>query len=165
MPTTVPLRLDSQLVNDARTSAALLDRTPTAQVEFWAKLGRVAEAVFTHDSIRTIKKIGRAKDIDGLLSGVDTPEGRQLALDEIRRNGTPTYGTDPKHPGFIIERHPNGTLRIGKFVNRQFVAELTQTPNPATSKPLSSRKGRHVASGSIPAAQGAKKAKKERQKV
>lgn len=165
MPTTIPLRLDSQLVNDARTSAALLDRTPTAQVEFWAKLGRVAEAVFTHDSIRTIKEIGRAKDIDGILSKVDTPEGRQLALDEIRRNGTPTYGTDPKHPGFIIERHPNGAIRIGKFVNRQFVAEQIKTVPEVTSNRRTSRQRRPIASASVSAAPKARKAKHLRQKV
>lgn len=100
-----------------------MDRSPTAQVEFWAKLGRVAESVFSHDRIRTIKQMGQVEDLDSLISRIDTTEGRKLALAEIQRHGTPTYGTDPKYPGLIIERQPDGTTRVGKFVNRQFVAQ------------------------------------------
>ena len=102
--------------------AVLMDRSPTAQVEFWAKLGRVAEAVFAHDRIRLFKEIGRVQDLDNLLAKVGTPEGRELAKAEIARHGTPIYGTHPAHPGFIVQKLPNGTKRVGKFVNRQFVA-------------------------------------------
>lgn len=59
--------------------AVLMDRTPTAQVEFWAKLGRVAEAVFAHDRIRLLKETGLLQDLDTLLAKIDTPEGRELA--------------------------------------------------------------------------------------
>lgn len=126
MPATTPLRLDAQLVHDARSSAALMDRSPTAQVEFWAKLGRVAESVFSYDRIRTIKQMGQVQDLDSLIARVDTTEGRKLAMAEIQRHGMPTYGTDPKHPGLIIERQPDGTTRVGKFVNRQFVEQGTK---------------------------------------
>ena len=102
--------------------AAIMDRSPTAQVEFWAKLGRVAEAVFAHDRIRLLKETGRVHDLDTLLAKVDTPEGRELAKAEIARHGTPIYGTDPAHPGLIVQKLPDGTKRLGKFVNRQFVA-------------------------------------------
>lgn len=125
MPKTTPLRLDAQLVHDARSSATLMDRSPTAQVEFWAKLGRVAESVFSHDRICTIKQMGQVQDLDSLIARIDTNEGRKLALAEIQRHGTPTYGTDPKYPGLIVERQPDGTIRVGKFVNRQFVAQGT----------------------------------------
>jgi hypothetical protein len=121
MATTTPLRLDSAFVNEARSSAAIMDRSVTAQVEFWAKLGRVAEAVFAHDRIRLIKETGLVQDLDILLAKVDTPEGRELAKAEIARHGAPVYGTDPAHPGLIVQRLPDGTKRLGWFVNRQFV--------------------------------------------
>lgn len=133
MSATTPLRLDAQLVHDARSSAILMDRSPTAQVEFWAKLGRVAESVFAHDRIRTIKQMGRVQDLDALIARIDTGKGRQLALAEIRRHGTPTYGTDPMHPGFIVERRPDGSVRIGKFVNRRFVAQRSAGARAASS--------------------------------
>jgi hypothetical protein len=133
MPATIPLRLDAQLVHDARSSAALMERSPTAQVEFWAKLGRVAESVFSHDRIRTIKQMGQVEDLDTLISRIDTHEGRKLALAEIQRHGTPTYGTDPKYPGLIVERQPDGATRVGKFVNRQFVVQGAEAVGMATA--------------------------------
>jgi hypothetical protein len=122
MPPTTPLRFDSAFVNEARSAAALMERSPSAQVEFWAKLGRVAEAVFAHDRIRLLKETGRVEDLDRLLAIVDTPEGRELAAAEIARHGTPRYGTDPAQPGLIVQKLPDGTKRLGKFVSRQFVA-------------------------------------------
>ena len=119
---TIPLRIDSALVNEARTMAVLMNRSPTAQVEIWAKLGRVAEAVFAHDRIRTLNEIGRVQNLDTLLTKVDTPEERELAKAEIARHGTPIYGTDPAHPGLIVQKLPDGTKRLGKFVNRKFFA-------------------------------------------
>ncbi len=122
MAATTPLRFDSAFVNEARSSALLMDRSPTAQVEFWAKLGRVAEAVFAHDRIRLLKETGRVQDLDTLLAKVDTPEGRELARAEIARHGTPIYGTDPAHPGLIVQKLPDGTKHLGRFVNRQFTS-------------------------------------------
>jgi hypothetical protein len=122
MPATTPLRFDSAFVNEARATAVLMDRSPTAQVEFWAKLGRVAEAVFAHDRIRLLKETGRVQDLDTLLAKVDTPEGRELAKAEIARHCTPIYGTDPAHPGLIVQKLPDGSKRLGRFVNRQFIA-------------------------------------------
>ena len=65
-------------------------------------------------------KIPPVVDLDALLAKVGTPEGCALARAEIKRYGTPMYGTDPKHPGFIVEELPDGTRRLGKFVNRRF---------------------------------------------
>lgn len=121
MAATTPLRFDSAFVNEARAMAVLMDRSPAAQVEFWAKLGRVAESVFAHDRIRLLKETGRVQDLDTLLAKVDTQEGRELAKVEIARHGTPIYGTDPAQPGFIIQKLPDGTKRPGKFANRQFI--------------------------------------------
>jgi hypothetical protein len=118
---TIPLRFDSALVNEARSLSVLMDRSVTAQVESWAKLGRVAEAVFAHDRIRLLKEMGRVQDLDTLLAKVDTLEGRELAKAEIERYGTPMYGTDPAHPGLIVQKLPGGTKRLGRFINRQFV--------------------------------------------
>ena len=122
MPSTTPLRFDSSLVNEARSSAVLMERSVTAQLEFWAKLGRVAEAVFAHDRIRLLKERGRVQDLDRLLANVNTPAGRELAQAEILRHGTPIYGSDPAHPGLIVQQLPDGTKRLGRFINRQFQA-------------------------------------------
>lgn len=99
-----------------------MERSATAQVEFWAKLGRVAEAVFAHDRIRLLKETSRVQDLDSLQAKVDTAAGRELAKAEIMLHGTPVYGTDPAHPGLLVQKWPDGTKRLGRFVHRQFVA-------------------------------------------
>jgi len=125
MSSTTPLRLDAALVNEARASASLFDRSPTAQIEFWAKLGRVAEAVLSHDSIKTLKATERVQDLTTLLSRADTPAGQKRAKAVIMRHGSPVYGSDSAFPGDIIETMPDGSKRRGKFVNRRFMAIST----------------------------------------
>jgi len=118
---TIPLRIDADLVNEARQSASVMDRTPTAQIEFWAKLGRVLEAVLSHDAIVLMKTAARVRDVDELLSRANTPEGRQSALAEIARHKGPIYSSAPDRPGFIVETRSDGSKRCGKFVNRRFI--------------------------------------------
>ncbi len=118
----IPLRIDTDLVNVARESAALMDRTPTAQIEFWAKLGRVMEGVLTHDAIVTVKEASRVKKLDELLAMVSTPAGKKRALAVIHRHKGPTYSADPNEPGVMIEAMPDGSRRRGRFVNRRFTA-------------------------------------------
>lgn len=117
---TIPLRIDADLVNEARQSASVMDRTPTAQIEFWAKLGRVLEAVLSHDAVLLMKAAARVRDVDELLARANTPQGRQRALAEIARHKGPIYSSDRSRPGVIIETRSDGSRRRGKFVNRRF---------------------------------------------
>ena len=117
---TIPLRIDADLVNEARQSAAVMDRTPTAQIEFWAKLGRVLEAVLSHDAVVLMKTAARVRDVDELLARANTPQGRQRALAEIARHKGPVYSSDPSQPGVIVETRSDGSKRRGRFVNRRF---------------------------------------------
>jgi hypothetical protein len=119
MPT-VPLRLDTALVNEARTVAPLFDRTPTAQVEFWAKLGKVAEAVFSTSSIKKLKATSRVENLAQVIASADSPEGRARFAALVRSKGVPLYRSAPGEPGVFIETSPDGAERRGRFVNRQF---------------------------------------------
>ena len=119
MPT-VPLRLDTALVNEARTAAPLFDRTPTAQVEFWAKLGKVAEAVFSTSSVRKLKATSRVENLARVIADADSPEGRSRFAALVHSKGVPLYRSAPGEPGVFIETQPGGAERRGRFVNRQF---------------------------------------------
>ena len=118
---TTPLRLDAGLVNEARAEATIFDRSPTAQIEFWAKLGRVVCSVFSHDSIKVVKGLARVQDINALLANADTPAGRARFEAEVARHGVPTYSADPKQAGVIIETRPDGKVRRGRFANKRFM--------------------------------------------
>lgn len=117
---TIPLRIDSELVNRARETGGIMERTPTAQIEFWAKLGRVMEGVMSHAGVVALKQAAKVKRLDELLSLSTSPEGRERALAEIRRHNGPTYSSDPQEAGVIVERAADGTKRRGRFVSRRF---------------------------------------------
>lgn len=118
----MPLRVDAALVNQARNTGAVADRSATSQLEHWAKLGRVVESVLSGDSIAKVKGLSRVDNLAEILAFTQTPAGRERALKIILRSGRPTYESDPASPGFILERSPDGTVRKGRFLNRQFVA-------------------------------------------
>lgn len=98
-----------------------MDRTPTAQVEFWAKLGRAADAVFRPATVRTLKAASKVENLSEVLAQADTPAGRARFAAEVNRHAVPLYSADPSEPGIIIEKLPDGTQRRGRFVNRRFM--------------------------------------------
>ena len=121
MGTTIPLRIDAELVNQARSSGALHDRPPTAQIEHWAKLGRVLEAVLSGTGVARVKQASRVEDLEAILAATQTPAGQTRARAVIARHRGPVYTADPERPDLIVEESPDGTSRRGRFVNRQFV--------------------------------------------
>lgn len=118
---TIPLRIDTDLVNQARTAGSLFERPPTAQIEFWAKIGRAMEAVMTGDSVATVKQLARVEKIDEVLAMTRTERGREKARAVIARHRGPIYSTDPASPDIMIETRANGIRRRGRFMNRRFV--------------------------------------------
>ncbi len=123
MASTIPLRITSDLVHQARNSAAILDRSPTAQIEHWARLGRVVEAVLSGDSIVRIKETKRVPDMEALVKLTQSPGGQRKAQALISKYRLPVYESDPNRPKVVVERQPDGTTRKGRFVNRKFVPE------------------------------------------
>lgn len=117
----VPLRIDSELVNQARTAGALFDRPPTAQIEHWAKLGRVLDSVLVGESVAKVKQRGNVADLDRVVALSQSEAGRKKALALIARHAGPVYETDPQSPDLVLERRADGSLRRGRFANRQFV--------------------------------------------
>ena len=126
MPT-VPLRLDTALVNEARSAAPLFDRTPTAQVEFWAKLGMVAEAIFSTSSIKKVKTAARIENLAQVIAAADSADGRQRFSALVRSKGVPLYRTAPGEPGVFIETDAHGREQRGRFVNRKFEALVVES--------------------------------------
>jgi hypothetical protein len=117
----IPLRIDSELVNQARTAGALFDRPPTAQIEHWAKLGRVLESVLVGESVAKVKQREKVADLDQVVALSQSEKGRKKALAIIAKHRGPVYEADPASPDLIIERRPDGSVRRGRFSNRQFV--------------------------------------------
>lgn len=117
----VPLRIDSELVNLARASGALFDRPPTAQIEHWAKLGRVLDSVLVGESVAKVKQRGNVAALDQVVALSQSEKGRKKALALIAKHAGPVYETDPATPDLVVERRADGSRRRGRFANRQFV--------------------------------------------
>ncbi len=123
-PTTTPLRVDQALVNQARSAGALADRPATAQIEHWAKLGRVVDAVLTGESAGKLKQLSRVESLADIIAYSQSPEGRRKARAAILQSGVPTYGTHPDFPEAVVQFKADGTKTPGRFVNRQFVPSV-----------------------------------------
>jgi len=117
----VPLRIDSELVNHARSAGALFDRPPTAQIEHWAKLGRVLDCILSGEGIAEVKRRGNVADLDQVVALSQTVKGRKRALAMIAKHAGPVYEADPGAPELIVERRADGSVRRGRFANRRFV--------------------------------------------
>jgi hypothetical protein len=120
MSMTIPLRIDSKLVHRARSAGALADRTPTAQIEHWAKLGIALEPVLSGGSIARVKQAARIEDLGQIVAISQTAAGQERVRALIQQHGGPVYEADPEDPTLVVERRPDGTYRRGRFENRQF---------------------------------------------
>lgn len=128
----MPVKLSDNLVSAARAEAAAEDRSITAQIEHWAKLGRAVEAVLKHadilalkrsdgDPIRAFPDQAKRQAVHALLERIATSADRSDLLEKLRSRGKPVYGTDPRFPGMVVRIDPDGERTPGRFENRCFI--------------------------------------------
>jgi hypothetical protein len=128
----MPVKVSDGLLVAAREEAKLARRSTTAQIEYWASIGRAVEMLVAHSELLTLKRAGdllspvfssvRREEVHRLLAGlVANPAEREKALQVIHAAGGPVYETDPAYPGQIIEVSPGGARRPGRFKERRFV--------------------------------------------
>jgi hypothetical protein len=126
----MPVKLSDELVNVARKEAAAADRSITAQIEHWAKLGQSVEAALRHEDALAVKasegKLAVAFPIPAtrdavyqLLRNVATAD--HAPLGKALRRGRTVYESDPSGSGAIIRIAPDGTRTRGRLERRAFV--------------------------------------------
>jgi len=118
-----PVKLSDALVLEARIAAEAQERSIAGQVEFWAKIGRSVERLFDGRQIETLGKTAEAPTIGELLEVVDTPRGREMFQTFLESEPYPHYRVHPEEKGLLIRTEANGKETVGRFVNRQFIAE------------------------------------------
>jgi hypothetical protein len=135
----MPVKLSDELVQSAREEAAATERSITAQIEHWAKLGRAVEEALKHADTLSLKRSGgnltnafadesKRQNVHALLEDIVTSVDRARVTDKLRQRGKPSYETDPADPGRVVRIDPDGTRTPGHFENRRFVPAST----PAT---------------------------------
>lgn len=143
-----PVKVSDALIEAAREAAPLANRSIAAQVEHWAALGRSIEGSLTADQSMTLKRSVRepsatysapplqlAETLTRAISQALTPGSRELHRADIASSTTPTYGTDPALPGYLIEQRPDGTRTLGKWVNGHFQALAPGKPKSLAPAP------------------------------
>ena len=128
----VPLKVSDSLFAVAKQEAQATQRSITAQVEHWARIGRAIEAILAHRELLAVKGAGELlsslfpsttlrQEVHDLLTRIATTNDREAAKALIRAGGTPLYTTDPDYPGLLVQVLPDGTRTLGRMENRRFV--------------------------------------------
>jgi hypothetical protein len=128
-----PLKVSDSLFAVAKQEAKATQRSITAQVEHWARIGRAVEAILAHQELLTLKQVGelltplyptaaRRSEVHDLLTRIATSSDREPTKTALRADGTPLYATDPEYPGMIVQVLPDGTRTPGRLEGRRFVA-------------------------------------------
>lgn len=130
----MPVKLSDALVEDARAEASATDRSITAQIEHWARLGRSMEKVLPHEDSLAIKgsdgdlkqafaDVSRRKRVAAILrelvDGIDRQE-----LSRKLTTGRTAYQIDPNGSGLIERMEPNGERTLGRMENRRFIPNV-----------------------------------------
>jgi len=127
-----PLKVSDSLFAVAKQEAQATQRSITAQVEHWARIGRAVEAILAHQELLTLKQVGelltplypsetRRKEVHDLLTQVALSADREVTKSELRAGGAPVYASDPEYPGMIVQVLPDGSRTPGYLEGRRFV--------------------------------------------
>lgn len=128
----MPVKLSDDLVLSARLEADAADRSITAQIEHWAKLGRAVEAALKHADVLALKRsdgdlaktfpaTSKRETIRALLERIATTTDRAAVTKKLQARGKTVYSADPRFPGMVVRIGPDGTRTPGRFENRRFV--------------------------------------------
>ena len=123
----MPVKLSGALIQSARSSADLDDRSVASQVEHWARLGQKMERILPLDLIQQVKNANSLSISDGervyaaITAFFSNPKKAELVSASIFQNGHPAYEGDPLDHDGIVQVWPNGDRVRGSIVNRQFV--------------------------------------------
>jgi len=117
-----PVKLSDELVLEARTVGADLERSIAAQVEFWAGLGRSIEPLLRGDRALALKRAGAARSLTEMVSSVDSDEGQERLRSYLNARPFPHFEACSGQPGMLVKIDEDGTRTRGRFVNSVFVS-------------------------------------------
>lgn len=115
-----PVKLSDELVLDARLSGEVSQRSIASQVEFWARLGRRAEALMRGREVLALKRSGGAQSLSAAMASVEGAQGQERLREHLAQRPFPQFEAAPEQPGLLVRIDEDGTRTIGRFLNRVF---------------------------------------------
>lgn len=133
-----PVRLQSELMDAAKTYGELLHRSAAEQIEQWADLGRaVAQQLSPQDLLEITAGIATLRVERTVANPVTTEtvfdnlEARRAArtLNQRVSSCAVRYQASRRHPGRLEQISASGEIRVGRFVDGTFVADTFTNEN------------------------------------
>ncbi|PIE25060.1 MAG: hypothetical protein CSA60_01775 [Neptuniibacter caesariensis] len=124
-----PLRLDANLVEQAKLSGKQFHRSTAEQIEYWADIGRSVSKVITPETLLQIHAGLVKVKVEPITSLTVDPDSLFDALEEDRTTGclqnnitssSWRYQASSQHPGMLERIASDGTVTVGQFENGQF---------------------------------------------
>lgn len=127
-----PVRLQSELMDAAKTYGELLHRSAAEQIEQWADLGRtlaprlspqdILEITAGIATLRVERTVSKPVASETVFSNLEARRAsgtlaRQVAASAVR------YQASRRHPGCLEQISASGEIRVGRFVDGTFIAE------------------------------------------
>lgn len=113
---TQPVRLSAELVQVARETGQLMERSIASQIEYWARLGRAVERTLRIEQAERLKRRGDQVTLMGVLA--DTDENRESVQAYLATRPFPHFSRDAD--GVLVKIDADGTRTRGRMVGRAF---------------------------------------------
>ena len=125
-----PIRLQKELMRAAELTGKRFHRSTAEQIEYWAEMGRDVSTLLDPDDLAAIAAgLAKLKLVPVYGKPVDPASVFQTLEDErsagslARRatNSSVKYQASMEHPGCLEQIDRNGQIRVGKFIDGEFV--------------------------------------------
>lgn len=114
----MPVKLSDDLVRTARKAAGESKRSITAQVEYWASVGRAAERSLPRGVVGALARgqpVSPDHPVLSFFDRISEANARLAAEKKLSLLRFPRYEADPAHPGGIVAVHAAGKRVRGKW--------------------------------------------------
>jgi hypothetical protein len=118
-----PVKLSDALVLDARIAGEVERRSIAGQVEYWASLGRLIDALIDGRTRADALQRSASKPLSELVATIGTPEGDARLRAYLESEPFPHFEPHPTRKSVLIRIDAGGTRSVGRFVDREFVVE------------------------------------------
>ncbi|MDB4988995.1 MAG: hypothetical protein JWN04_4173 [Myxococcaceae bacterium] len=114
-----PVKLSDALVQDARTTGEIAERSIASQIEYWARLGRAVESVLRGDEVLALKKQRGTIALSACLDA-DSTAGHARFRAHMEARPYPHYERASEAKGLFVRIERDGTRTLGRLVGRRF---------------------------------------------
>lgn len=119
----LPVKLSDALVLDARTVAEVERRSISGQVEYWAQLGKLVDALLDGRSRTEALQRSTTRPLSELITTIGAPEGNARLKAYLDSEPFPHFEAHPTRKGILIRTEADGNRSLGRFVDSKFVVE------------------------------------------